>query len=454
MRRLDHSAFLIAILAATPFSLSPAHAVVVYTDDFEDLDRDNDGMSDPDVGEPTVVGSPSGLTWLAINGGTGTGDPSGFGGFKPRATISQAGSLIGGITNNSLRVDSVGSNSELMARFPGEVLVGAGYGSRVTFRFDFQVSGAISLLPNNAEVRFGVFQDTDNQFGAAGPDIEIDGVLTPTVWGETDGDFDGSNPGSRGDSGFWVRSDYGVATQAGTTEDPFGDDTRVQENIQHTGTPLGSSSANYTDLLRRASDGFGVVDDFEVYTYELTMWRSSASSSGETMAATLRMIDGEGVEHVLTGQDGPADDHGPAPDSFEYFVIAPTTDADFLIDNVVIDVLDVSTLDGDFNNDGSVDAADYTVWRDNEGSNDETLISGAGVDDGVINFLDYNLWVTNYGNEVTLDFETANTSSLPPAAGGAVPEPSGLLAAAIAASIACSARWRHKTGLPLCLNEA
>ncbi len=40
----------------------------------------------------------------------------------------------------------------------------------------------------------------------------------------------------------------------------------------------------------------------------------------------------------------------------------------------------VDALAGDFNNDGSVDAADYVVWRKNLGSQD-----------------DYNLWRTNFG---------------------------------------------------------
>ena len=59
----------------------------------------------------------------------------------------------------------------------------------------------------------------------------------------------------------------------------------------------------------------------------------------------------------------------------------------------------VSTLPGDFNNDGSVDAADYTVWRDGLGT---TFVQS-----------DYDVWVANFGNSL-------------PSSGTSVPEPGTL----------------------------
>jgi sugar lactone lactonase YvrE len=57
-------------------------------------------------------------------------------------------------------------------------------------------------------------------------------------------------------------------------------------------------------------------------------------------------------------------------------------------------------LAGDFNNDGSVDAADYTVWRNNlggsyhlHGNGDET-----GASRQLIDLADYELWKLNYGS--------------------------------------------------------
>ena len=55
---------------------------------------------------------------------------------------------------------------------------------------------------------------------------------------------------------------------------------------------------------------------------------------------------------------------------------------------------------GDFNDDGVVDAADYTVWRDALAANpnDDSPLNGAGNGDGVIDIQDYDLWVNNFGS--------------------------------------------------------
>ncbi|QDV73971.1 dockerin type I domain-containing protein [Botrimarina mediterranea] len=52
----------------------------------------------------------------------------------------------------------------------------------------------------------------------------------------------------------------------------------------------------------------------------------------------------------------------------------------------------------DFNSDGKVDAADYTVWRDNEGiTTGATLAQGDANGDGAVNSADYLAWKTQYG---------------------------------------------------------
>lgn len=53
------------------------------------------------------------------------------------------------------------------------------------------------------------------------------------------------------------------------------------------------------------------------------------------------------------------------------------------------------TLPGDYNDDGFVDAEDYTVWRDNLGSAAGALANDA--DGGEIGAAQYNTWVANYG---------------------------------------------------------
>jgi hypothetical protein len=88
------------------------------------------------------------------------------------------------------------------------------------------------------------------------------------------------------------------------------------------------------------------------------------------------------------------------------------------------DVPFVDALPGDFNNDGSVDAADYAVWR-----------KGLG---GVFDEEDYIAWRTNFG-------VTMGGGSL---AGAAVPEPVAIiqLVVAVAGFLACAGRRRSILG--------
>jgi hypothetical protein len=86
---------------------------------------------------------------------------------------------------------------------------------------------------------------------------------------------------------------------------------------------------------------------------------------------------------------------------------------------------------GDYNADGVVNAADYTVWRDNVGvgpvGDGTTTGDLLGVPDGVVDNSDYDYWAQQYGSVIT-----------PPAV--SVPEPvAGMIvaAAAIAAAIGC-----------------
>jgi hypothetical protein len=62
----------------------------------------------------------------------------------------------------------------------------------------------------------------------------------------------------------------------------------------------------------------------------------------------------------------------------------------------------VGELPGDYNGNGTVDAADYTVWQDTVGSTTDFRADGSGpsvgVPDGVVDSLDYEFWKANFGN--------------------------------------------------------
>ncbi len=71
-----------------------------------------------------------------------------------------------------------------------------------------------------------------------------------------------------------------------------------------------------------------------------------------------------------------------------------------------------SATPGDYNADGTVDAADYTVYRDNLGG-DSSALNGNGSGGTTVVAADYTLWANNFGN-------TASNSV-------AVPEPASFI---------------------------
>jgi glucose/arabinose dehydrogenase len=100
---------------------------------------------------------------------------------------------------------------------------------------------------------------------------------------------------------------------------------------------------------------------------------------------------------------------------------------------------------GDYNQDGVVDAADYSVWRDTLGSTTDLRANGndSGASHGVIDAADYAIWKTHFGESVDTG---AGGSSVQ------VPEPSAgallfLLLAGIASSKGRFGRyWKQVAG--------
>ena len=76
-----------------------------------------------------------------------------------------------------------------------------------------------------------------------------------------------------------------------------------------------------------------------------------------------------------------------------------------------ISALPSTAIAGDFNSDGRVDAADYTVWRDTLGSFTNLAADADG--NGMVNQLDYNIWKANYGaTEATIPLQAPEPTTL------------------------------------------
>jgi hypothetical protein len=58
------------------------------------------------------------------------------------------------------------------------------------------------------------------------------------------------------------------------------------------------------------------------------------------------------------------------------------------------------SLLGDYDGDGVVDAADYTVWRDTKGQSVAAYTGADGSGNGVVDQVDYDVWVAHFGQTV------------------------------------------------------
>lgn len=101
--------------------------------------------------------------------------------------------------------------------------------------------------------------------------------------------------------------------------------------------------------------------------------------------------------------------------------------------NLEIYVTPSEGLAGDFNDDGEVDAADYTVWRDNFGGN-SSVLNGNGSGAATVVPADYDLWKSQFG------MPGAGAGSI---GGSTVPEPSALVGILLGMYIGALGRTRR-----------
>ena len=90
---------------------------------------------------------------------------------------------------------------------------------------------------------------------------------------------------------------------------------------------------------------------------------------------------------------------------------------------------------GDFNGDGTVDAADYVVWRHTHGSNADLRADGNG--DGSIDDADFQVWRAHFGTIYGDDILGI----------AAVPEPSAALLLLIAALTVRLSPWERQRAI-------
>ncbi|QDV78513.1 hypothetical protein [Botrimarina mediterranea] len=138
---------------------------------------------------------------------------------------------------------------------------------------------------------------------------------------------------------------------------------------------LSSGSTIEIDLAAAASDRIEVVGNAVL---DGTIAVTLAPDSPLTPNEDFTVLTAASIENnvLLGGPDG------------ALFGVARSTDSELILTSL-------TGLSGDFDNNGVVDAADYTVWRDNLGAPTHRLFNATL--DGVVGSLQYDAWSANYG---------------------------------------------------------
>lgn len=160
--------------------------------------------------------------------------------------------------------------------------------------------------------------------------------------------------------------------------------------------------------------GSGSTSQFEIFATNVL---DHLDVAGElTAGGTLEVQLAEGAPTMELGDAFDILSFSTAAGAFEAFDLPalPTGLAWDLSQLLTTGALRVG-LPGDFNGDGLVDTADYTVWRDTLGQADAS---------GVVDIDDYNIWKSNLGNSMPAAVRFADAQAT-------VPEPNSLVLAGL-----------------------
>lgn len=175
----------------------------------------------------------------------------------------------------------------------------------------------------------------------------------------------------------------------------------------------------------------GIVSGFTPGSGAGDGWEKGLSSNSNQLVETYLLgsstLTTEAVLPLGVGYDTSVD-----AQDLEFYV-SITSGLGLFMPGRVVYVGGGETLLGDYNNDGFVDLADYTVWRNNLGqvslpNEDET------VSPGVVDAADYQVWKDNFGQSLNGALVTSPQN---------VPEPGSLLLLAMGGVLCCGRRlWR------------
>lgn len=296
------------------------------------------------------------------------------------ATVNQSGGVINIGTGSSggfvsLGRDGIGRWNQTggEVNVTGSVFLGDFDSSSGTHKISggtFNVSGNYSVGGALASNALPERVEPDGTNGPQGQALDANGTMIVSGSGATI-DIGGNflaNP-----------DDKSPFRSAPTVPDGDNSATLIFEIFDNTGTSL-IDVAGVADLD-------GAVIDLDLMggftpTVGATFDLLTASSFGATGTGTTENV-GTGLGYSLAAED---------VGGFDLAVVAGGNGQ-----ILRATFLSVVGLTGDYNDDGKVDAADYTVWRDNLGGDGALLANRDPANSGAIGTADYTSWKTNFG---------------------------------------------------------
>jgi hypothetical protein len=239
-------------------------------------------------------------------------------------------------------------------------------------------------------------------------------VSTPpgatVAWGKDDGNWFAGQPGAEGDKGIRAQLTFGeVAASVDArlqweyNQVGINGTTNNGRILEGTGVSDTAGTGGDTGTIANPSnpeDGPGaIIYGNTAAPHKLSMELVRLENGSIEVAS---FVDGvEALRDDIKEDDTGFSVIGPPPISYDYVAFRNSQDWDYVIDNFMVEVIgsnEPGDLTGDYNQNGTVDAADYVLWRKNN-------INGqAG----------YNDWRANFGRTAAMGGGVSTTN---------VPEP-------------------------------
>lgn len=252
------------------------------------------------------------------------------------------------------------------------------------------VGGTINL--NSGRINRGLV-------GGIGSVVNISGGSTGNQWEAQAGstfNFSGGDIGS----GFEAKAGSVINISGGTFEEELIADGGT---LNITGGNLGDDFEVEEGSVVNLSGGTIGTDVRFEFGSEINLFGTGFMIDGSPVTFPAQNVASEAFDSVLSGifADG-------TPFSFDF------SGDDLLSSGARLTLATPFAIPGDYNSDGTVDAADYTIWRDAIGRGSVNLAAD-GNRDGQVNDADYAVWRDNFGRQASLPGSAATTIPEPTA---------------------------------------